>query len=71
MAIQEALILEDLLFVLMVRHIVFCYTLKLRKREYQGIEGTYITYPDEYSPEDDYSLQGIRFVTSPSLGAST
>ncbi|KIK96610.1 hypothetical protein PAXRUDRAFT_138061 [Paxillus rubicundulus Ve08.2h10] len=45
---QEALILEDLLFVLM------------------GIEGTYITYHPDYSPEDDDPLQGIHFlVTSP------
>ncbi|KJA16139.1 hypothetical protein HYPSUDRAFT_193513 [Hypholoma sublateritium FD-334 SS-4] len=50
--IQEALILEDLLFVL------------------TGIEGTYITYHPEYSPEDDDPLQGIRFVVSPSLDSS-
>ncbi|KAF8191280.1 gamma-tubulin complex, DGRIP84/SPC97 component [Pholiota molesta] len=50
--IQEALILEDLLFVL------------------TGIEGTYITYHPEYSPEDDDPLQGIRFVVSSSLDSS-
>ncbi|KAI0084948.1 Spc98 family-domain-containing protein [Irpex rosettiformis] len=50
--IQEALILEDLLFVLM------------------GIEGTYITYPPDYSPEDEDPLQGIRFAVSPSLDPS-
>ncbi|KAI0051581.1 hypothetical protein FA95DRAFT_1587124 [Auriscalpium vulgare] len=44
--IQEALILEDLLYVLM------------------GIEGTYITYHEEYSAEDDEPLEGIRFVAS-------
>ncbi|KAI0777978.1 Spc98 family-domain-containing protein [Irpex lacteus] len=48
--IQEALILEDLLFVLM------------------GIEGTYITYPPDYSPEDEDPLHGIRFMLAPSLG---
>ncbi|KAH9942681.1 Spc98 family-domain-containing protein [Amylocystis lapponica] len=50
--IQEALILEDLLFVLM------------------GIEGTYITYHPDYSPDDDDPLQGVRFVVSSSLDPS-
>ncbi|KAI0338339.1 hypothetical protein BDW22DRAFT_1460019 [Trametopsis cervina] len=50
--IQEALILEDLLFVLM------------------GIEGTYITYPMDYSPEDEDPLQGVHFVVSASLDPS-
>ncbi|KAF8960629.1 Spc98 family-domain-containing protein [Flammula alnicola] len=35
-----------------------------------GIEGTYITFHPEYSPEDDDPLQGIRFVVSPSLDSS-
>lgn len=65
--IQEALILEDLLFVLMV-WLCFDYTLPLLTVTLQGIEGTYITYHLEYSPEDDDPLQGIRFVVSPSLG---
>jgi hypothetical protein len=34
----------------------------------QGIEGNYVTYHPEYSPEDDDPLQGIRFVASSSLG---
>ncbi|KAF9561696.1 hypothetical protein CPC08DRAFT_749834 [Agrocybe pediades] len=50
--IQEALILEDLLFVL------------------SGIEGTYITYSPDYSPEDDDPLRGIKFVVAPSLDSS-
>ncbi|KAF8908113.1 gamma-tubulin complex, DGRIP84/SPC97 component [Gymnopilus junonius] len=50
--IQEALMLEDLLFVL------------------SGIEGTYITYHPDYSPEDDDPLQGIRFIVAPSLDSS-
>ncbi|KIK01193.1 hypothetical protein K443DRAFT_678657 [Laccaria amethystina LaAM-08-1] len=50
--IQEAMILEDLLYVLM------------------GIEGTYVTFHPDYSPEDDDPLQGIRFVVSPSLDSS-
>ncbi|CCM01248.1 uncharacterized protein FIBRA_03297 [Fibroporia radiculosa] len=50
--IQEALLLEDLLFVLM------------------GIEGTYITYHPNYSPEDDDPLQGVRFSVSPLLDPS-
>ncbi|KAI9457635.1 Spc98 family-domain-containing protein [Lactarius psammicola] len=49
--VQEAMILEDLLFVLM------------------GIEGTHITYHEDYSPEDDGELQGIRFAVSERLGA--
>ncbi|KAF7305147.1 Spindle pole body component [Mycena kentingensis (nom. inval.)] len=50
--IQEALILEDMLYVLM------------------GIEGAYVTYHPDYSPEDDDALQGIRFVVSPALDSS-
>ncbi|PPR05252.1 hypothetical protein CVT24_008278, partial [Panaeolus cyanescens] len=50
--IQEALILEDLLFVL------------------TGIEGTYITFHPDYSPEDDDPLLGIKFVVSPALDSS-
>ncbi|KAF8269440.1 Spc98 family-domain-containing protein [Lactarius quietus] len=50
--VQEALILEDLLFVLM------------------GIEGTHITYHEDYSPEDDGELQGIRFAVSERLDPS-
>ncbi|KAG6864736.1 hypothetical protein C0991_007478 [Blastosporella zonata] len=50
--IQEALILEDLLYVLM------------------GIEGTYVTFHPDYSPEDDDPLQGIRFVVASSLDTS-
>jgi gamma-tubulin complex component 2 len=50
--VQQALVLEDLLYVL------------------TGIEGTYITYSPEYSPEDDDPLQGIKFVVAPSLDKS-
>ncbi|KAI0031328.1 gamma-tubulin complex, DGRIP84/SPC97 component [Vararia minispora EC-137] len=50
--VQEAFILEDLLFVLM------------------GIEGTHITYHEEYSPEDDDPLEGVRFVVSRTLDPS-
>ncbi|EMD32453.1 hypothetical protein CERSUDRAFT_143920 [Gelatoporia subvermispora B] len=50
--IQEALVLEDLLFVLM------------------GIEGTYVTYHPDYSPEGSDPLQGIRFAVSPTLDSS-
>ncbi|TDL20542.1 hypothetical protein BD410DRAFT_829604 [Rickenella mellea] len=50
--VQEAMILEDLLFVLM------------------GIEGTFITHPPDYAPEEDYLFQGVHFVTAPSLDAS-
>ncbi|OCH92428.1 hypothetical protein OBBRIDRAFT_791307 [Obba rivulosa] len=50
--IQEALVLEDLLFVLM------------------GIEGTYVTYHPDYSPENSDPLQGVHFTVSPSLDPS-
>ncbi|KAI0288306.1 Spc98 family-domain-containing protein [Russula brevipes] len=50
--IQEAMVLEDLLFVLM------------------GIEGTHITYHEDYSPEDDDALQGVRFAVSKRLDPS-
>ncbi|KAM6494864.1 gamma-tubulin complex, DGRIP84/SPC97 component [Amanita muscaria] len=35
-----------------------------------GIEGTHITFHPDYSSEDDDALQGIRFITSPSLDTS-
>ena len=38
-------------------------------RLHQGIEGSYITYHPDYSPDDDDPLNGVRFVVSPSLGA--
>ncbi|KAH9991968.1 Spc98 family-domain-containing protein [Russula compacta] len=50
--VQEAMILEDLLYVLM------------------GIEGTHITYHEDYSPEDDDALQGVRFAASKRLDPS-
>ncbi|KAL5504990.1 ALP4 [Sanghuangporus vaninii] len=50
--VQEALILEDLLFVLM------------------GIEGTYITYPSDFSIDEEDPVRGMRFVISPSLDPS-
>ncbi|KAI0320499.1 Spc98 family-domain-containing protein [Amylostereum chailletii] len=50
--VQEAVILEDLLFVLM------------------GIEGTHISYHEDYSPDDDDPLEGIRFVASKYLDPS-
>ncbi|KAI0260763.1 Spc98 family-domain-containing protein [Gloeopeniophorella convolvens] len=50
--VQEALVLEDLLYVLM------------------GIEGTHITYHEDYSPEDDDALEGIRFSVSRRLDPS-
>ena len=34
----------------------------------EGIEGTYITFHPDYSPEDDDPLQGIKFAVTPSLG---
>ncbi|KAJ7581207.1 gamma-tubulin complex, DGRIP84/SPC97 component [Mycena floridula] len=50
--VQEAIILEDLLYVLV------------------GIEGSYITFHSDYSPEDDDPFQGIRFMVAPSLDSS-
>lgn len=35
-----------------------------------GIEGTYITYPSDYSIEDEDPLQGMRFIVTPSLDPS-
>lgn len=65
--VQEALILEDLLFVLMVSDPPPFYA-TLSGRDEQGIEGTHITYHEDYSPEDDGELQGIRFAVSDRLG---
>ncbi|KAI9454203.1 Spc98 family-domain-containing protein [Russula earlei] len=50
--VQEAMILEDLLYVLM------------------GIEGTHVTYHEDYSPEDDDALKGVRFTASKRLDPS-
>ncbi|TFK65998.1 hypothetical protein BDN72DRAFT_962117 [Pluteus cervinus] len=50
--VQEALVLEDLLYVLM------------------GIQGTYLIFHPDYSPEDDDPLKGIKFVSHPSLDPS-
>ncbi|KAF8483402.1 Spc98 family-domain-containing protein [Russula ochroleuca] len=50
--LQEAMILEDLLYVLM------------------GIEGAHITFHEDYSPEDDDALQGVRFTASKRLDPS-
>ncbi|THH01030.1 hypothetical protein EW026_g1600 [Hermanssonia centrifuga] len=36
----------------------------------QGIEGSYITFPHDYSPEDEDPLQGLRFIVSPTLDPS-
>ncbi|KAJ3967090.1 Spc98 family-domain-containing protein [Lentinula raphanica] len=50
--IQEAMILEDLLYVLM------------------GIEGEYIRFHQDYSPDEDDPIQGVRFVVESSLDPS-
>ena len=65
--IQEALILEDLLFVLTVRVLTSPVAYLIWK---QGIEGNYIAYHPDYSPEDDDPLQGIPFSASTTLGKS-
>ena len=68
--IQEALMLEDLLFVLSVCLSMFSFVLfSLISSYLKGIEGTYITYHPDYSLEDDDPLQGIRFTVAPSLGS--
>ena len=38
------------------------------RRGKQGIEGTHVTYHEDYSPEDDDALQGVRFAVSKRLG---
>ncbi|KAE9402631.1 hypothetical protein BT96DRAFT_956235 [Gymnopus androsaceus JB14] len=50
--VQEAIILEDLLYVLM------------------GIEGDYIRFHPDYSPDEDDPIQGVRFIVEPSLDSS-
>lgn len=64
------MILEDLLFVLMVCDLLASPRFALPGRGEQGIEGTYVTYHEDYSPEDDDALQGVRFTVSKRLGAS-
>lgn len=66
--IQEALILEDLLYVLMVNLAIF-WDKEETEAHVQGIEGTYITHHPDYSQEDDDPLDGIKFAVSPNLGA--
>ena len=68
LAVQEAVILEDLLYVLMVGFFVSLITRPRLQLFLKGIEGTYITYHPDYSPEDDDPLSGVRFVASPQLG---
>lgn len=63
--------LEDLLFVLMVRDSSVPLHPSLTCNVLQGIEGTHITYDQEEFPEDDHALlKGIRFIISPSLDPS-
>ncbi len=38
--------------------------------QFQGIEGTHITYHPDYSPGEDDPLQGVRFTVAPSLDSS-
>lgn len=68
---QEAMLVEDLLFVLMVCafacSIRTCRSLSLL----QGIEGDLIEFDPEYAPEDELDrLSGARFVISPALDPS-
>ena len=64
--IQEALILEDLLFVLMVS--VHPLESVPPPTYPQGIEGTHITFHPDYSIEDDDPVRGIKFAVSSALG---
>ena len=69
--IQEAAILEDLLFVLMVGRLPRNASQTLFPTLIQqGIEGTHITYHEDYSPEDDDPLEGTKFSVSKHLGMS-
>ncbi|KAK1219391.1 gamma tubulin complex Spc97/GCP2 subunit Alp4 [Marasmius sp. AFHP31] len=66
--LQEAMILEDLLYVLMVSH----YFARSSGNDYntqKGIEGNHITFHPNYSSEDD-PLRGVRFTVSQSLDSS-
>ncbi|SGZ23670.1 BQ5605_C023g09618 [Microbotryum silenes-dioicae] len=57
--LQEALIVEDLFFVL---------TVGPTRQDSLGIEGQYIEYDPTYTPEDEFErLYGSRFVLAPSL----
>jgi len=73
--LQEALMVEDLLFVLMVRlrstqARIARKTLTSLKS--QGIEGRYIEYNSSYTPEDDFErTQGAQFVVDAGLGKFT
>jgi gamma-tubulin complex component 2 len=79
--LQEALMVEDLLFVLMVRFLSSFSSfpfprrrsvLILRARSAQGIEGRYIEFDPSYSPSDEFErLQGAQFVVDRGLGASS
>jgi hypothetical protein len=62
------MILEDLLYVLMVCDLLFFHSSIPLNVMGKGIEGAHITYHEDYSPEDDDALQGIRFSVSKRLG---
>jgi len=71
--LQEALMVEDLLFVLMVSRERFRVSSRqgLTFRTLQGIEGRYIEYDPSYTPEDDFErMQGAQFVVDQGLGPS-
>lgn len=68
--VQEAMILEDILYVLMVCDLQFFHSSIPLNVMSKGIEGAHITYHEDYSPEDDDALQGIRFSVSKRLGTS-
>lgn len=68
--LQEALIVEDLLFVLMVRIYTIASLVSAHPDTAQGIEGQYVEYDPLYNPEDELErLQGAQFVIDPQLGA--
>jgi gamma-tubulin complex component 2 len=67
--IQEALLIEDLLFVLMVRSHASYLTRVLMLAK--GVEGQYIAFHEDYSPEDEADrLKGARFVVDEEMDAS-
>lgn len=65
--VQEALVLEDLLYVLMVRlNLDGANDIPLIVLLLQGIPGTYITVHPSYDPE--VSGDGVQYAPNPSLG---
>jgi len=62
--LQEATVIEDILYVLMVSFVLFCFNMK-------GFEGKYIRYHESYDHTSETDrLAGVKFKIAPGLDPS-